>query len=102
MIITNTRLQREDVYSSSFDIPSSSINLPFDCISIKVWKHFWSLQINVIGSACLSLQMTQIAFGHESKRIIIGTRHKSSIAEIKHSVSDEDEKTSMIPQRRRK
>jgi hypothetical protein len=88
-------------YCSSSEIPSSSFNLPLDCILIKVWKHFWSLQINVIGSARLSLQMTQIAFGHESRRIIIGTRQQSSIEGVKPQVSDEDEKTSMIPQRRR-
>lgn len=41
-------------------IPSNSFNLPLNCRSMKVWKHLSSLQTNVIGSACLALQMTQI------------------------------------------
>jgi hypothetical protein len=41
---------------------SNSFNLPWNCKSIKVWKHLSSLHTIVIGSACLTLQMTQISF----------------------------------------
>lgn len=68
---------------SSSEIPSNSFNLPLDCIFIKVWKHFWSSQTNVIGSARLSLQMTQIAFGHEFGVMIIATQTQSSIVGVK-------------------
>jgi hypothetical protein len=47
-------------------IPSNSFNLPLNCRSMKVWKYLSSLQTNVIGSAGLALQMTQIFFANAS------------------------------------